>query len=95
MIVLGVEDETWNLVGIDPQQFDSERIGKMGREVVRPMIRVTAILVPRQDLHFCVILNIRKHISEMLCLNAKRQSIVILEFELRCVVLPEEYSRQH
>ncbi|MHA1950622.1 MAG: ATP-binding protein [Candidatus Thorarchaeota archaeon] len=54
-LVIGVEDETWNPVGIDPQQFDSERIERIGREGLRPMMSVTARLVPRAGLHFGVI----------------------------------------
>lgn len=54
-LVIGVEDETWNPVGIDPQLFDSERIERIGREGLRPMMSVTARLVPRAGLHFGVI----------------------------------------
>ncbi len=54
-LVIGVEDKTWKPVGIDPQQFNSERIERIGREGVRPLIKVTTRLVSLRNLQFGVI----------------------------------------
>lgn len=54
-LVIGVEDENWNLIGIDPENFDSEKIERVGREMVRPKVRVTARLLQKGNKYFGVI----------------------------------------
>ncbi len=74
-LVIGVEDGTWNRVGIAPQDFDSERIERVGREGLRPMMKVTARLILREGLHFGVIHIPKTH--ELHCTNDGQEYIRI------------------
>jgi hypothetical protein len=53
-LIIGVEDETWHLVGIEPQAFDYEKIEGVAR-TIRPMLTVTAKLVHLEGKNYGVI----------------------------------------